>query len=90
MSGASGRGGGYPPDDVQRGVIAPQGFRSAGWAFRVADERVPGLAEARVEVGGPADDDDGSGSVAPGLDPAIVALLEELRSPGADLPGDSR
>ena len=24
------------------------------------------------------------------MDPAIVALLEELRSPGADLPGDSR
>lgn len=34
----------------------------AVWAFRVADERAPGLAEARVEVGGPANDDSsGSG-----------------------------
>lgn len=33
----------------------------AVWAFRVADERAPGLAEARIQVGGPGNDGKCSG-----------------------------
>lgn len=50
----------------------------AVWAFRIADERAPGLAEARVEVGGPANDD-GSGS---GFE-ATVLLADRVLRDGA-------
>lgn len=47
----------------------------AVWAFRVADERAPSLAEARVEVGGPANDN-GSGS---GLEATLLLADRVLR-----------
>lgn len=47
----------------------------AVWAFRVADEHAPGLAEARVEVGGPTNDD-GSGS---GLEATLLLADRVLR-----------